>query len=143
MKRNQALPSKYLGQEDFPNAVQCEIAEVVMEEIEDRDKGITKTKAVLYVRHASDRQLDTERGLVLNCTNWDAIAEMRGESPNETDTDEWIGMLIVLYKDANVMFGKKKVGGVRIRAPKSAQPQTRNGGRKTAPAPEEEPPIPF
>jgi hypothetical protein len=32
------------------------------------------------------------------------------------------GKKIVVYNDPTVMFGKKAVGGIRIRAPKNQQP---------------------
>lgn len=137
MRRNQALPSNYLSKEDFPKPVQAEVAEVIMEKM----PGDGKMKPVVYIRNASDRELDVERGIILNGTNWDAIAEMRGEDPNETETDRWIGTLIVIFNDPNVSFGGKRTGGIRIRAPKSAQPVA----RKPAPAavpPDDEPPPP-
>lgn len=116
MRRNEGLPSKYLTKEDFPKPVLCQIAHVVMEEIEDGDRG-KKRKPVMFLMGPSDPKLDITRGIILNGTNWDAIAEIRGEDPNETDTDDWEGTQIVVFNDPKVMFGGKKIGGIRIREP--------------------------
>lgn len=35
------------------------------------------------------------------------------------DTDDWIGMKVVLFNDRNVEFAGRKVGGIRFRAPKN------------------------
>lgn len=116
MRRNQALPGKYLAKEDFEKPILCQIATVVAEEIE--GDGGKQTKPVLYVMGPS-RELDVTRGIVLNGTNWDAIANIRGEDPDATDTEEWEGTQIEVFYDREVMFGRKKVGGIRIRPPQA------------------------
>ena len=40
------------------------------------------------------------------------------------DTDDWPGTRLVLYKDPNVMFGGKPVGGIRCRAPRQQPAQS-------------------
>ena len=57
---------------------------------------------------------ETDKPLVLNVTNIGLCEEVCGSD----DTDQWIGKRIVLYVDPTVMYAAKKVGGIRIRAPK-------------------------
>ena len=57
---------------------------------------------------------ELEKPLIMNSTN----AELIGNITGSEDTDGWIGRKIVLYKDDNVSFGGKLVGGIRARAPK-------------------------
>jgi hypothetical protein len=66
--------------------------------------------------------------MVLNQINGVTIESITGSD----DFDDWIGKKIVLFDDPNVMFGTKKVGGVRVRAPK---------GQAAPVMPEEE--LPF
>jgi len=56
----------------------------------------------------------------LNYTNGSIIKQITGSG----DLDDWAGTQIVLYKDPNISFGGKLVGGIRVRAPKNqaAQP---------------------
>jgi len=59
---------------------------------------------------------ESEKPLVLNSTNAQVIAKVTGHE----DTDDWPGSVIVLYDDPNVSFGGKLVGGIRVRAPRTA-----------------------
>ena len=70
---------------------------------------------------------ELEKPLVLNTTNGNIIAAITGSE----NSDGWIGKRIVLFRDRNIMFGGKMVGGIRVRAPKSGYQQ-----------PEPEPDIP-
>ena len=80
------------------------------------------------------QQLD--KPMTLNSTNGQMIAAITGSE----DFDDWIGKNIVLYRDPNISFGGRVVGGIRIRAPKEGyQPPI-----QTAPEPiQNEDPIPF
>ncbi len=58
---------------------------------------------------------EIEKSMTLNITNGQVIAEIAG-----TDIlEEWPGTKIVLYRDKNISFGGKLVGGIRCRAPKT------------------------
>jgi len=57
--------------------------------------------------------------LVLNQTNGEIIGDFLGHDNIDT---AWIGKQVVLYAEPNVMFGGKKTGGIRARAPKGAIP---------------------
>ncbi len=65
---------------------------------------------------------ELDKGLVCNSTNAQVIADITGQSENVEQT--WLGAKVVLYVDPNVFFGGKKVGGIRVRAPKNlAKPE--------------------
>jgi len=87
------------------------INRVELEEVKDEAGNFTG-KPVLYVDNPSNPNLDCTRGIILNVGNWDSCEEIAG---NE-DSDAWVGTEIVIYTDENVMFGSRKVGGIRIRA---------------------------
>ena len=70
------------------------------------DEGKPENKPVVYFERGS-------MGMVLNKTNADSITEILGTD----ETDEWAGGRIVLYVDKTVMFGGKRVGGIRVAAP--------------------------
>lgn len=53
---------------------------------------------------------DIDKPLVLNSTNLHLIEAALGSD----NTDDWIGKPIVVFEDANVSFGGKVVGGVRV-----------------------------
>ena len=127
MKRSQALPGKFLAKEDFSQPVLAQVANVALEEIES-NSGPAERKPVLYIMGPSNPAVDTNRGIILNGTNWDALEASTGKD----DADEWPGEQIVIYHDPEVRFGNQKVGGIRIRPPQ----------QQAAPAPPPAPPEP-
>ena len=133
MKRNEALPSNYLGKEDFPKPCLAQIAHVEMEDIKS-ERGVER-KPVLHIMGPS-YDVDVARGVILNGTNWDALEEITGES----DSDVWKGVQIVIYVDPNVMFGAKRIGGVRIRAPRATAATAKASPVPTNHPTEDEPP---
>jgi hypothetical protein len=56
----------------------------------------------------------TQKGLVLNMTNGDALYDMTGDD----DPEEWIGQRVELYVDDTVAYVGKRIGGGRLRKPK-------------------------
>lgn len=66
---------------------------------------------------------ETDKPMVLNSTNGNLIAAFLGD-----ETDDWTGHQVVLYSDPSIMFGGKRVGGIRCRQPRnqatSPMPQT-------------------
>lgn len=75
---------------------------------------------------------ELKKSLVLNQTNGELLGEITGKDTIE----EMVGYKVVLYVDPTVKFGKKKVGGVRVRAPRPTQPpqQQRQPAPRPAPA---------
>lgn len=106
MKRHEALPGKYLAKEDFEPPRVAEVSSVVIESVEGEHGS--EDKAVLYID-------DERRGIILNGTNWDMIEALAGEA----DSDNWKGTKIEIFHDPTVKFGKRMVGGIRVRAPGS------------------------
>lgn len=62
---------------------------------------------------------EVDKPLILNSTNGQIIASITGSE----NFDDWKGTAIVLYRDRNISFGGKLVGGIRIRAPKASYMQ--------------------
>jgi len=102
LKRSDAFPSRYLGKDDLTEPVRDTIADVRMETI--KGDSADEDKAVLV--------LDNLKPLILNNTNWETLEGAYGE-----DTDGWAGKPVEMYIDPGVMYGKKRVGGVRVRVP--------------------------
>jgi hypothetical protein len=87
------------------------------------DVGEMETKTVLYFVEQDVKPL------ILNQINAQAIGSITGSKT----AGEARGQKIELYNDETVMFGRKRVGGVRVRAvshtPGGGQQQTFTPGR--------------
>jgi len=105
--------SKYLKKEDIPSPINTSILWIKEEEVTAPGKG-TETRLVLYFD-------GLKKGLVLNTANAEALAEITGTD----DCEKWSDTPIQLYVDPDVTFGKKKVGGIRIRKPVSVSDTVR------------------
>jgi hypothetical protein len=118
MKRDQLFPSRFVRAADLKGAAHTVIIESVgLEQIdEERSKPVARFE-------------NRARGLVLNATNYDAVAQIYGD-----ETDDWIGQPIQLYP-TKVPFKGKLVDAVRVRAAPPATPDP-------APAPKPKPGIP-
>lgn len=103
MKINQAFPSKYLSKEDVKEPKVCVIESVAIDEL-DGDDGKENKPTVYFSNEV--------KPLILNRVNWMTIADLYGE-----DSDTWKGNSIEAYCDPSIMFGAKRVGGVRVRKP--------------------------
>src|SRR5581483_6311511 len=117
MRISDAFPSDYLKASHLKGRnVTVAISHVEMKEIGGEPKPI------LYF-------VGKDKGMVLNKTNANKIAEMFGD-----DTDAWQGGEIVLY-EAMVDFQGKTVAAIRIRvAPRRAPgAQASNGGDQRFP----------
>jgi hypothetical protein len=62
-------------------------------------------KPVLYLK-------GIEKGWPANITGLEVLAEMSGSQ----DTDDFVGLAVEVYVDANVRYQGQKVGGVKLRA---------------------------
>lgn len=94
----------YLKTEDIKEEITHEILKAEAEEI-GREQTKEK-KIVVYFK-------GVEKGLALNKINAEAFADITGSREIET----WPGKRVTLYIDPNVMFGGKRVGGIRIKVP--------------------------
>ncbi len=102
MNRDDLFPSKYLKAADLggkPTVV--EITGVTMEDLKDM-AGKTQRKGVLAFK-------DRTKTLVLNRTNYDAVADLHGE-----ETNGWPGKSIELFP-AKTNMGGKTMDCIRVR----------------------------
>jgi hypothetical protein len=110
--RAQAFPSKYLKADDLKGRpVTVEIKDAPQETLTGFD-GTKQQKTVLYFT-------GTSKKLVLNRTNWNAVADVTGEE----DSDRWAGHRIELFPSTTEMNGRT-LPCIRIRTPavRAAQP---------------------
>jgi hypothetical protein len=107
MNRAQAFPSAYFSKEEvIRGPVRLTISDV---RIETMPGDAAEEKPLMYFQ---------ERGvkpLILNSCNWQTCEDAYGN-----DSNDWGGKAIEVYHDPNVMFGREKKGGVRIRIPVGA-----------------------
>jgi len=109
MKIGSAFPSSYLKQSDVGDKkVLVTIDRVEIEQIGQGNDQ--EQKPVLYFK-------GHDKGMVLNLGNAQAVTEIVGDD----ETDNWPGHRVVLYVDKSVMFGGKRVGGLRITAPPTSK----------------------
>lgn len=101
MKLAEMFPSNYLKKEDVPQPVTVTIKDVVQEEM----PGDKELKAVA-------RFTGTTKPMILNKGNASLLAEIYGD-----DSDAWHGKQVEIYHDPGVMYGGKRVGGLRLRMP--------------------------
>ena len=118
MKLSEMRPSKYVKAADLNGkAVTLIMNYVEMKELFGQDEE----KPVLFFQNAV-------KGLVLNVTNSNAIAEEYGD-----ETDDWSEKPIVLYPD-KTDFSGKRVDCVRVRIPEPALEPAMAGAEGKLPA---------
>jgi hypothetical protein len=98
--------TKYLKKEDIGAGLLVTISDLQRDNVA-MDSQPEEFKYTLHFR-------ELDKPLVLNWTNLTACAE----ACDSEETENWIGKKVVLYVDNTVMFQGRKVGGIRIRAPK-------------------------
>lgn len=97
----EAFPGAFLKAADLQGKrVPVIIDKVDMEDIGGEEKPVVHFKG-------------KDRGLVLNRTNANMIAEITGSD----ETDDWVGVSIILYC-AKVDFQGRRVDAIRVDAPK-------------------------
>lgn len=117
--------SNYLKQADVGKGILVTISH--WEEVNMAQDG--KPKEMKYVLFFHE----DVKPIALNYTNGSIIQTIAGSA----DFNDWAGTKIALFVDESIMFGGKRVGGIRVRAPKA--------GYQASPAgpivPEGEPPV--
>jgi hypothetical protein len=104
MKRSDAFPSNYLAQSDVATPIVATIDHVTMGTLKGDDGE--ESKPIAFFRGKDLKPL------ILNNTNWLTLETAYGE-----DSDDWKNKNVEIYQDPNVMLGKKRVGGIRLRIP--------------------------
>jgi hypothetical protein len=103
MKMSDAFPSMYLKAADFPTETRLIMAHVQSETLGQGDNQ--DVKPVLYFK-------DQEKGLVLNKTNANTIADQYGD-----DSEAWRGEPLILFKIMTNDPNGKVVPAIRCRVP--------------------------
>ncbi len=122
MKRSEAFPSSFLGKDDVPRPFIATIQDVVITEIKG-ENGMEKKPVMHFAGGAT-------KPLIVNNINW-----IQCEVEYGPDSDGWTGKPIEIFVDPNVMFGAKRVGGVRLRIPANSpanSPARNTGGADPA-----------
>jgi hypothetical protein len=100
MRKNDALPSKYLNATDVGNGTfKLTVVSIVMEKMEN-DGAM---KPVMSFQGA-------QKSMPINATNWDNMAVVYGD-----ESDNWIGKQVEMYTEATRMPNGTPTRGVRIR----------------------------
>jgi len=106
MNVNDLKRSKYLTKQDVGRGVLTTIKVITQQNVAQEDEPED-------LRYTMEFE-EFEKPLVLNSTNGQLIARITGSD----ESDDWIGVKVVLYDDPSVSFRGKITGGIRIRAPK-------------------------
>ena len=107
MHINQLKESNYLKKEDCDPPILVTIDHL-------DQKNVAMEGDAADMKHCLHFKEDL-KPMILNSTNAQLIARAVGSE----ETDDWTGKQIVLFKDDNVSFGGKLVGGIRVRSKKS------------------------
>lgn len=116
MKANDVFPGKYLRADDLGGKEPI----VTIKSVHNETLG-DELKPILMFE-------GKEKGLVLNKTNWSAIADITGQD----DSDDWAGARVKLVT-RKVDFQGKRVPAIRIEEP-TAKPQQKPLSTKPVPA---------
>jgi len=105
------VKSDYYKTEDVENGPILLTVKELMEEETPWTKG--EYHDVMLFRERGSKKLVMKPALYQN------VEDVTGNK----DTDTWAGAVVVLFKDSSVQMMGKRVGGVRIRAPKNRPQQ--------------------
>jgi hypothetical protein len=109
-KTSEMRESKFLKKEDVGSGALVTVRAVMQKNVAAEGAGEEKKWCLIF--------REMEKPFVLNFTNIQICEEIFGSD----DTDHWTGKRLVLYTDPNVMYAGKRVGGIRVRAPKATAP---------------------
>jgi hypothetical protein len=107
-------PSKYLKKEDLRGKdVTLTIDKVTLRNVR-MTNGVRERKVICHFQEMDGRPEGERKVWVLSKTNAVTIAEIH----SETNPHQWPGLKVTLYHEPEVMFGGKRVGGIRVRPKK-------------------------
>ena len=98
------LPSRFIKQDDVETPMKVTIAGYEKGTLKNSDTGAEDPATFLKFE-------ETDKMVVFKTWTAEALKELFPDGKSSS-----IGQQVELYKDGNVKFGAKKVGGVRIRA---------------------------
>lgn len=103
-------PSKYLKKEDLHHKdVTLTIERVVLRDVK-MTNGQQQRKVVIHFEEMAKRDPDDRKVWIVPKTAALEIAQLHGPDPRA-----WTGKRVTLYHEEAVMFGAKRVGGIRVR----------------------------
>jgi len=104
------LESKFLKKEDVVGQ-QGHGVLVTVNAIQEQDVAMTgESEQIKLIAFFNEM----DKGLVLNSTNMQMLADIT----HSEEIEDWVGCQVVLYADQTIMFRGKRVGGIRLRAPR-------------------------
>ena len=107
------FPSKYLRADDLDGYKDHQLMVAITRWTDEAVGNPPEEKTVLYFR-------DELKGLILNKTNGESIAEIAGTD----DMDRWVGVKILLVS-TKTDFGGKRVKCIRVEPPLEEPAETR------------------
>jgi hypothetical protein len=112
-----AFNSPYLSSADITEPTILTISRVTLEL--DKTKKTKDTFNTAYFAEKEIRKGEPLKPMILNATNSKTVKGLAGSAYLE----DWMGIAITVYVDANVRFGKETMEGLRIspQAPKRMQ----------------------
>ena len=107
---DQAVPSnsKYLTKDDVGSGLVVQIHMMTTDQVEG-DNNVIEQRAVLHFH-------GDVKPMILNQVNKEMLKVVTGA----TTTGGVKNQQIILFNDPTIMFGRKMVGGIRIKAPQAA-----------------------
>lgn len=108
--------SKYLTKEDCEPPILVQIFNMTTDQVEG-DNNQMEERAVLHFH-------GDVKPMILNNTNKELLKAITGA----TTVGQIRNRQVILYNDPTIMFGRKMVGGIRIRAAAGAGAQPANPG---------------
>lgn len=101
------FPSEYLRKEDLCGKdVTVTIKSVKVETVVG-ERGKKEDRPIARIE-------ESDKKWILNPTNCELIEKFH-KTP---DHDQWVGKKVVIWHDPSVMFGGKRVGGIRVKGAK-------------------------
>jgi hypothetical protein len=110
MKASSVLGGNFIKSDDLKESgpQRFLIEEVGVAEFDSKKKPGAKEKKL-------ELTVDEGKTITLNSTSTRVLIAAYGN-----DTDKWVGKPVIAFFDPDVMFGPKKVGGLRVKVPSSA-----------------------
>lgn len=103
-------PSQYLKKEDLRGKdVRLTISRVTFRNVR-MSNNTRERKVVIHFQEMQRRPEEERKVWIVGKTCAQLIAEIHGPNPHA-----WVGKQIVIYADTGVMFGRQRVGGIRVR----------------------------
>ena len=103
---SEMVPSNFLKKEDVEKGALVTIENVAQHNVAMANQPAELKYCLEFV--------EPLKPMVLNVTNMSILQEIT----DSDNSDDWLGLTIVLYNDPNVMYAGKRTGGIRLRAPR-------------------------